>query len=328
MEGAVRDMCARPWAALGSPPMHDVLPVEVDPRLLMLLMSAWAPALAFLFGALWGSFANVVIYRVPRDLSVVRPGSHCPGCEAPIAWYDNIPVLSYLLLRGACRRCGAKISLRYLVVELLAGVMSFALYMQHVMRPLVAGGAPGLGAWVLWLTFGLALLIVTYTDIDLWVIPDEVVLPVAALGLLVAGLAPEVLGVGLLEAAAAGSAGYLLIAGLRWVYLRWRGLEALGLGDGKLLLMIGAFCGAQGLVWTIAAGAIQGLLVAVPLLFAGKRLATSELQEVHGDDPELGDDGDGVMGARVPFGPFLAIAAFEYMLIPEQIAALIALVAP
>ena len=92
--------------------------------------------------------------------------------------------------------------------------------------------------------------------------------------------------------------------------------------------MVGAFCGAQGLVWTIAAGAIQGLLVAVPLLILGKRLATSDLQEVHGDDPELGADGEGVMGARVPFGPFLAIAAFEYMLIPEQIAALIALVAP
>jgi len=307
--------------------MYEV-PVEVDPRLLMLLMAPWAPALAFLFGALWGSFANVVIHRVPRGLSVVRPGSACPGCAAPIAWYDNVPVLSYLLLRGRCRRCAAKIGLRYLVVELLAGLMCFALYMQHVLRPLVAGGGPGLAAWLLWFVFGLALLIVTYTDIDLWVIPDEVVLPVAGLGLLVAGLAPQLLGVGLVEALAAGAAGYLLIAGLRWVYLRWRGLEALGLGDGKLLLMVGAFCGAQGLVWTIAAGALQGLLVAVPLLLAGKRLAASELQEVHGDDPELGEDGEGVMGARVPFGPFLAIAAFEYVLIPDQIAALIALVAP
>ncbi len=308
--------------------MPDVLPVDVDPRLVMLLMSAWAPALAFLFGALWGSFANVVIYRVPRDLSVVRPGSRCPGCEAPIAWYDNIPVLSYLLLRGQCRRCGAKISLRYLVVELLAGIMSFALYMQHVLRPMVQGGGPELLAWLLWLCFGLALMIVTYTDIDLWVIPDEVVLPVAALGLVAAAVDPALLGVGLVEGLVAAAAGYLLIAGLRWIYLRWRGLEALGLGDGKLLLMIGAFCGARGLIWALAAGAIQGLLVAVPLLFLGKKLATTDLQEVHGDDPELGADGEGVMGARVPFGPFLAIAAFEYMLVPEQIAALVALVAP
>ena len=306
--------------------VFEVMPVDVDPRLLMVLMAPWAPLLAFLFGSLWGSFANVVIYRVPRELSVVRPGSRCPGCERPIGWYDNIPVLSYLLLRGRCRGCGAKIAMRYLVVELLAGVMAFALYMQHVMRPLVQGGAPGLLAWGLWLVFGLALLIVTYTDLDLWVIPDEVVLPVAGVGLLAAALAPEVLGVGVVEAAAAGAAGYVLVAGLRWVYLRWRGLEALGLGDGKLLLMIGAFCGARGLVWALAAGAIQGLVVAVPMLLLGKQVAATELQAVHGEDPELGEDGEGVMGARVPFGPFLALAAFEYMLIPEQIEALISVV--
>lgn len=308
--------------------LPDTLPVDVDPALVWLLLAPWAPMLAFVFGTLWGSFANVVIYRVPRGLSVVRPGSRCPACEVPIAWYDNIPVLSYLLVRGRCRRCGERIALRYLVVELLAGVLSFALYMQHVMRPLVLGGGPAIGAWLLWLVFGLGLLIVTYTDIDLWVIPDEVVLPVAALGLLVAGIDRDVLGVGLIEAMAAGAAGYLLVAGLRWVYLRWRKIEALGLGDGKLLLMIGAFCGAKGLVWALAAGAIQGLVVAVPLLLLGKRVASSELQEVHGDDPELGEDGDGVMGARVPFGPFLAIAAFEYVLLPEQIEALVGLVLP
>ena len=308
--------------------LPDYLPVEVDPALVWLLLSPWAPMLAFFFGSLWGSFANVVIYRVPRELSVVRPGSRCPACEVPIAWYDNIPIVSYLLVRGRCRRCGEKIALRYLVVEMLAGVLSFALYMQHVSRPLVLGGGPALGAWLLWLVFGLALLIVTYTDIDLWVIPDEVVLPVAALGLIMAGVSPEVLGVGIGEAVLAGAAGYLLVAGLRWVYLRWRKIEALGLGDGKLLLMIGAFCGAQGLVWALAAGAIQGLLVAVPMLLLGKQVAASELQEVHGEDPELGADGEGVMGARVPFGPFLAIAAFEYVLLPEQIAALVGLVVP
>lgn len=308
--------------------LPDYLPVEVDPALVWLLLSPWAPMLAFFFGSLWGSFANVVIYRVPRELSVVRPGSRCPACEVPIAWYDNIPIVSYLLVRGRCRRCGEKIALRYLVVEMLAGVLSFALYMQHVSRPLVLGGGPALGAWLLWLVFGLALLIVTYTDIDLWVIPDEVVLPVAALGLIMAAVSPAVLGVGIGEAVLAGAAGYLLVAGLRWVYLRWRKIEALGLGDGKLLLMIGAFCGAQGLVWALAAGAIQGLLVAVPMLLLGKQVAASELQEVHGEDPELGADGEGVMGARVPFGPFLAIAAFEYVLLPEQIAALVGLVVP
>lgn len=301
---------------------------DVDPRLLQMLMAPWAPMLAFLWGALWGSFANVAIWRLPRGLSVVRPGSACPACDQPIAWYDNLPILSYLILRGRCRHCREPVALRYLVVELLAGVLSFTLYLQFVLRPLVAGGSAGLGAWLMWFVFGLALLIATYTDIDLWIIPDEVVLPVAALGLVVAGAAPGVLGVGLVEAAVASACGFLLVAGLRWVYLRYRGLEALGLGDGKLLAMVGAFCGARGLIWTIAAGAIQGLLVAIPLTLLGKRLANTELEEVHGDDPELGEEDPdaGVMGVRVPFGPFLALAAFEYMFLRERIEALWALV--
>lgn len=302
--------------------------VDVDPRLLQVLMAPWAPMLAFVWGALWGSFANVAIWRLPRGLSVVRPGSACPACDQPIAWYDNLPIFSYLILRGRCRHCREPFALRYLVVELLAGVLSFTLYLQFVLRPLVAGGGPGIAAWLLWFTFGLALLIATYTDIDLWMIPDEVVLPVAALGLVVAGAAPGVLGVGVVEAAVTAACGYLLVAGLRWVYLRYRGIEALGLGDGKLLAMVGAFCGARGLLWTIAAGAIQGLLVAIPLTLFGKRLANTALEEVHGDDPELGEEDPdaGVMGVRVPFGPFLALAAFEYMFLRERIEALWALV--
>ncbi|HEY8377550.1 MAG TPA: A24 family peptidase, partial [Nannocystis sp.] len=197
------------------------------------------------------------------------------------------------------------------------------LYLQYVLRPLIEGGAPGLFAYLLWFAFGLALLIATYTDLDVWIIPDEVVLPLAGLGLLVAAVTPTTLGVPLLEAALAAGVGYLLIAGLRWVYLRYRDIEALGLGDGKLLAMIGAFTGAGGLLWTLAAGAIQGLLVAVPMLLLGRRVANTELTEVHGDDPELGaeDPDAGVLGTRVPFGPFLALAAFEYMFLREQIAA-------
>ncbi len=301
----------------------EILPVEVDPFLVHVLMAPWAGLAAFVWGTLWGSFANVVIWRLPRGLSVVRPRSACPACDTPIAWYDNVPVLSYLILRGRCRRCREPVSLRYLVVELLSGVLSFALYLQFVLRPLLLGGGPGLLAWQLWFAFGLGLLIVTYTDIDLWVIPDEVVLGLAGAGLVVAAAAPDTLGVGIVEAAAAALVGFGLVAGLRWVYLRYRGLEALGLGDGKLLAMVGAFCGARGLLWTVAAGAVQGLMVAVPMLIFGRQVAKTSLQEVHGDDPELGeeDPAAGVMGARVPFGPFLALAALEYMFLRPQIEA-------
>ena len=296
-------------------------PAAVDPRLVRVLLAPWAGLGAFAWGALWGSFANVVIWRVPRGMSVVRPGSACTACGAPVAWYDNLPIASFLALRGRCRRCGEALSIRYLVVEVIGAALSFALYMAHVVRPLLEGGAPGLAAWLLWFVFGLALVIVTYTDLDLWVIPSEIVLPVAALGIACAALSPATLGVGVAEAAGAAAGAYGLIALLRGVYLRLRGIEALGLGDAKLLAMVGAFCGAAGAIWTVAAGAIQGLVVAVPMLLLGKRLARSDLQEVHGDDPELGeeDEAAGVMGVRVPFGPFLALAAIEYMLFGESL---------
>jgi len=294
-------------------------PVSVDPFLLAVLLSPVAGVFAFVWGLLWGSFANVVIHRVPRGLSVLRPRSRCSACETPIAGYDNIPVVSYLLLRGKCRHCGEPFSLRYLMVELLAGVLSFALYMKVVYVPLVAGGGPQLLAWQLWFAFGLCLLVITYVDLDYWIIPDVIVLPMAVVGVLLSVLVPELLGVEWVEALLAAGFGYGMFAGIRWIYLRWRGIEALGLGDAKLLLMVGAFTGLPGLVWTVGAGAVQGLLVSVPLLLMGRGIANSDLHEIHGDDPELGEeDPDGaVTGRRVPFGPFLAVAALEFVLLRD-----------
>ncbi len=298
-----------------------VTPVSVDPFLLGILLSPWARVVAFVWGAMWGSFANVVIHRVPLGLSVMRPRSRCPGCETPIAAWDNIPVISYLVLRGRCRKCGEPFSLRYLMVELLAGVLSFALYMKLVHLPLVAGGGPSLWPWLVWLTFGLALLVITYIDLDYWIIPDIIVLPLAAAGALLAFVQPQWLGIEWSESLMAGAVGYGLFAGIRLLYLKWRGIEALGLGDAKLLLMVGAFTGLPGLVWTIGAGAVQGLIVSVPLLLMGRTVANSDLQEVHGDDPQLGEEDPdaGVSGQRVPFGPFLAIAALEYVLLRDVI---------
>jgi len=295
--------------------------VAVDPLMITILLGPVMLLGAFAWGLLWGSFANVVIWRVPRGLSVVKPRSQCTACGEFIAWYDNIPVLSYLLLRGRCRRCKEPLALRYLVVELLGGFLSFAFYLLHVVRPLMEGGGPAIGAWFLWTLFGFALLIITFTDLDLWVIPSAVVLPVAALGLGVALVDPSILGVPPIDALAAALGGYALIAGLRWIYLKRRGIEALGLGDAKLLVMVGAFTGPAGVIWSVAAGAIQGLVFAVPLLLIGKRIANSKLEEVHGDDPELGEEDPdaGVMGMRIPFGPFLAIAALEYALLRGSI---------
>ncbi len=303
------------------------LPVAVDPTLVEILLSPGLRVAAFLWGALWGSFANVLIHRLPLGLSVVRPRSRCPACETPIAWYDNIPVLSYLLLRGRCRRCGETIGLRYLLVELLTGLLSFSLYLLYVVTPMLEGGGiEGLIAWQLWFFFSLALVVVTFTDLDLWVIPDEVVLGMSAIGLGIVVWRPELLGVETIPAIAAGVAGLGLIAGIRWIYLRFRGIEAIGLGDGKLLLMVGIFGGPPALAWTLGAGALQGLIVSIPMLAFGKNLANTELDDVHGDDPELGEEDPdaGVMGRRVPFGPFLALAALEFVLLRRQIDGLFA----
>ncbi|NJK32652.1 MAG: prepilin peptidase [Deltaproteobacteria bacterium] len=307
---------------LGAP-----VPVHVDPPVVEILLSPGLRILAFVWGALWGSFANVVIHRLPLGLSVARPRSRCPGCETPIAWYDNIPVLSYLLLRGRCRRCGEPIALRYLLVELLAGLLSFALFLLHVVTPMIeGGGVEGLITWQLWFFFSLALVIITFTDLDVWIIPDEIVLGMSAVGLIVVIGWPELLGVETIPAIAAGAAGLGLIVAIRWIYLKTRGFEAIGLGDGKLLLLVGIFGGPTALAWTLGAGALQGLLVSVPMLMMGGTVANSDLEELHGDDPELGseDPDAGVMGKRVPFGPFLALAALEFVLLRRQIDGLFA----
>ena len=307
-------------SALQAPASLPQAPVDVPEPLLVLLLSPGARVFAFVWGLLWGSFSNVLIFRLPRGMSIVKPRSACSSCGEPVRAWDNIPVLSYLLLRGRCRHCKEPYSIRYLVVELLFGVLSFALYMQYVHVPLLEGGGANLVGWLLWFVFGGALLVITYIDLDFWIIPDAIVLPLAVVGVACAAIDPSILGVDWAQALIAGVTGYGLFAGIRWFYLRFRNIEGLGLGDAKLLLMVGAFTGIPGLIWTIGAGALQGVIVSVPLLLTGKSIANTDLEDIHGDDPELGeDDPDRVMGQRVPFGPFLALAALEYILLRSSI---------
>ncbi len=298
-----------------------------DPQMLELLTAPWLAVSAFIWGTLWGSFSNVVIWRLPRGENLAFPASHCGACQAPIAWYDNIPIVSYIVLGGRCRKCKSKYSMRYLVVELLAGTLSFALYRAFFVVPLL-DGAPllyAIIAWQLWFFFCMALLVVTYVDLDLWIIPDEIVLPVGVIGLLCSAIAPDLLGVELPIALASSLGGLLLVVAIRALYLKLRGVEALGLGDGKLLFMVGAFTGPVGLAWTLGAGALQGLLISVPMLLLGGKVANSDLHEVHGEDPLIGenDPDAAVMEMRVPFGPFLALAALEWVLAGDLISPLI-----
>jgi len=220
--------------------------------------------LFFATGAIVGSFANVCIHRLPRGLSVVHPGSRCPSCGAPIAFFDNVPVLSWLLLRGRCRRCRAPIALRYPLVELL--VAFFFLASGFFYGPtLVAASAAFLAA---------ACVILAATDLEVRTLPDEVTLGTLVLGLVLAalrdraaadsgtGLARAFAGSHLVEAVLGALLGALFLDGVRRVYARLRGQEGMGGGDVKMLAMAGAFTGPAGVFLTLFFASLAGSFVA------------------------------------------------------------------
>ncbi len=214
------------------------------------------PVALFLAGLVAGSFLNVVIHRLPAGESVVFPRSRCPACAAPIRVRDNLPVISWLRLGGRCRDCRARIPVRYPLVEVSAGVL-------FVWAP--EGGDPALVvSRVLLLSLLLAL---AATDWERMVLPDALTLPGAALGLVLAGPRSDL---DLVTSAAGALLGAGLLFALRALWLRFRGVEAVGLGDVKLLLLIGAFLGPAPALGAIALAAALGVLVAGPLLLLGR----------------------------------------------------------
>ncbi|HYZ85494.1 MAG TPA: prepilin peptidase [Bryobacteraceae bacterium] len=243
------------------------------------MIEAW---FAFAFGLLIGSFLNVCIYRLPRDLSVVRPRSFCPECEKQIAWYDNIPVLSFLLLGGRCRYCKARFSWRYPVVELLTGVVFF-------LGVYKLGLSWAAARFCLYAAYLVALL---FTDLETRILPDEFTKSGIVLGLLFAPLAhlPVLFGYLILPAGAPLWQTSLVESGLGafvpsaflwltgWLYERIRKREGLGFGDVKMIAMIGAFTGLSGALTVLLYGSVLGTVVG--LLFIAitrKSMATYEL---------------------------------------------------
>lgn len=234
---------------------------------------------AFAFGAIMGSFANVLIHRLPLGLSIVSPGSRCPSCGNGIRWFDNIPILSYFILGGACRACKTTISPRYPLVEALSGLLFAAVVMRVGIQPATAPLA--LFAW--------ALVVITFIDLDHRIIPDVISLPGTILGLAFSFLPgfprpmDSVVGVGI-------GAGFLFL--VLYAYEKIMGEEGMGLGDVKLLAMIGAFLGWQALPVTILISSLSGSVVGV-----GYALVK----------------GESVRKFPVPFGPFLALGAVVHL---------------
>jgi leader peptidase (prepilin peptidase)/N-methyltransferase len=230
----------------------------------------WASAI-FAFGLAFGSFLNVCIYRLPRDLSVVMPGSACPKCKQPIRFYDNIPGLSWLLLGGRCRNCKAPISPRYLVVELLTASLFLACYMHFGFTL----------ATLKYCVLGFLLLGLIFADAETHLLPDKMTLPGLALGLLfslvvpVNDLASQLLPglvslpvssdvswhfLSLVDALLGAAVGASFIYGAGAIYLRARGVEGMGFGDVKLMAMVGAFLGIKLTIFTLFSASIAGSL--------------------------------------------------------------------
>ena len=234
---------------------------------------------AFAFGPIFGSFLNVCIYRLPRNLSVVMPGSACPHCQRPIRFYDNVPVLSWIFLLGRCRNCKAPISPRYLVVELLTGGLFLACYAYFGFTP----------ATLKYCTFGFLLLGLIFTDAETMLLPDKLTLTGLGLGLLfslvvpvndlASQLVPGLISMpvssdvswrllSLLDSALGAVAGASFIYGVGAIYLRARGVEGMGLGDVKLMAMVGAFLGVKLTIFTIFAASIAGSIFGLSTVLA------------------------------------------------------------
>ena len=253
-----------------------------------------ATILAFLFGLLIGSFLNVCIYRWPRDLSVVRPRSHCPTCAQTIAWYDNIPLLSYALLGARCRHCHARIPVRYPIVELATG-LAFAYF--------VATLGPALPA-VKMCVFAAALIALLFCDLEERILPDELTLGGALAGLAFAAFVPtpdataqalvSFAGINLngradslAESVLGAALPAAILWGGGWLYEKVRHREGLGFGDVKFMVMVGAFLGLNGALRTLMLGALAGSVLGGGYMLVTRKDSTYEL----------------------PFGTFLSAAA-------------------
>jgi leader peptidase (prepilin peptidase)/N-methyltransferase len=259
--------------------------------------------LGLLFGLLIGSFLNVCVYRLPRDLSVVRPRSYCPACEHPIAWYDNVPILSYALLRGHCRKCRSRISVRYPVVEIVTGLLFFYYLLRMGPTPMAAK----------YCLLGALLVGLLFSDLEERILPDEFTLGGTLLGFMLAWFIKVqditahavfwLLGIRIdagspVMSFAESLFGALIPAFFLWLggylYEKVRKREGMGFGDVKMMLMIGAFLGLRDSLLTLIIGSVVGSVVGyLYIRITHKEASTYEL----------------------PFGTFLALGALVVTLI-------------
>ncbi len=248
-----------------------------------------AALLAFLVGLALGSFLNVVATRLPAHEPVWTGRSRCPHCRTPLPWYDNLPLLSYLVLKGRCRFCGAGIPRRYPLLELAGGLLSLALWLRFPWSPLLIAYVP----------FTLALLVLSVIDLEHRLLPDAITYPGIVLGLVLALLLPHLTFLEALLGALLGGGMFFLTA---WLYEKITGRRGMGGGDVKLLAMIGAFLGVKPLPYVIFISAALGTLSGLALALAGGAWRGGVWRTT-----------------RLAFGPFLAAGALLYLFIGAKL---------
>jgi leader peptidase (prepilin peptidase)/N-methyltransferase len=296
--------------------------------------------IAVSLGLAWGSFLNVVIHRLPRGESVAFPASRCARCGATLRGIDNVPVLSWLFLRGRARCCGAPISPRYPVVEAIGGLTGYAI----CEKIFVEFGPDGLwytylAVFALYLALCLGLVALVFIDLEYMILPDSITLGLAALGLSTFWFRS----MHWTESFGGAAFGFVIVwLPFHVIYKKLRGHPGMGLGDAKLLLLAGAWFGVGGALFALMAGAVQGTLVAIVILLVKGRIeepdavrrereeAKAHLDSLEGEeraaferelakDPLANAPEEGLGKARLPFGPFLALATLEYFFVGEAV---------
>jgi leader peptidase (prepilin peptidase)/N-methyltransferase len=248
--------------------------------------------ITFIFGSVVGSFLNVCIYRIPRNISIIIPSSRCPSCDNPIKPWDNIPILSYIFLGGRCRACKARISFRYPLVESLNAVFYVLILWRF-----------GFG-WhtLVYFVFCSSLIVISFIDLDFQIIPDVITLPGIPIGIIFGSfllLNPFMrnLSLGIKSSLIGAFIGFGLFYLVAVIGLRIFKKEAMGGGDIKLMAMVGGFLGWKGVILTTFLGSLSGAIVGVlVILFKGKE-----------------------RGSRIPFGPFLALGSVITLFYGQEI---------
>ncbi len=240
----------------------------------------------FLFGAVVGSFLNVCIHRMPREESIVNPPSHCPHCNERIRWYDNIPLVSFIVLRGKCRHCGASISPRYLFIELLTASLFLAVWLKYEFQWI----AP-----IYWVLVG-GLLASTFIDFEHYIIPNEITYGGILVGIAASLLYPplqevETIGASVLRSLIGGLTGGVTLLVIAFVGEKIFKKEAMGMGDVKFIAAIGAFLGWKAALFAIFASSLIGGVVGLMLVVTSRK----------------------GWGSRIPYGPYIALGALLWV---------------